>query len=177
MAKDMGWLRDDVKTLVYLILFGGGAIRAKNAFSLATVEEGGELVNEFHSMYPGIKKVARQAQLFAQKFKYVQYWTGRRRHFFGAKAKFYRAFNAVIQGGEAEIMKRAMIACAKEVCDENCRMVLQIHDEIAFEIREGMEEDYLPRLQRVMERVPEDFCKFTGAPVAFRTSAKKWGAK
>jgi DNA polymerase-1 len=177
MAKEMGWLRDDVKTLVYLILFGGGATRAKNAFGLATVDEGGALVNEFHAMYPGIKKVARQAQNFAMKMKYVQYWTGRRRHFFGREAKFYRAFNAVIQGGEAEIMKRAMIACAKEVCDENCRMVLQIHDEIAFEIRDGMEEEYLQRLQAVMERVPEDFCKFTGVPVQFRTSAKKWGEK
>jgi DNA polymerase-1 len=177
MAKEMGWLRDDVKTLVYLILFGGGGTRAKNAFGLATVEQGTALVNEFNSMYPGIKKVSQQAQQFAKRAKYVQYWTGRRRHFFGKDAKFYRAFNAVIQGGEAEIMKRAMIACAKEVCNEDCRMVLQIHDEIAFEIAEGKESEYLPRLQAVMERVPQDFCEFTGAPVQFRTTAKKWGEK
>jgi DNA polymerase-1 len=177
-AKDMAWLRDDVKTLVYLILFGGGATRAKDAFGLATVEEGGALVNEFHSMYPNIKKVSQQAANFARKFKYVQYWTGRRRHFFGKDAKYYRAFNAVIQGGEAEIMKRAMIACQEEVCDENCFMVLQIHDELAFEIADGMEEEYLPRLQSVMERIPdEDFCAFTGTPVKFRTSVKPWGEK
>jgi DNA polymerase-1 len=178
MAKEMGWLRDDVKTLVYLILFGGGATRAMHAFGLATVDQGGALVNEFHSMYPNIKKVARQAQNFAQKFKYVQYWTGRRRHFFGKDAKYYRAFNAVIQGGEAEIMKRAMIACQEEICNENCNMVLQIHDELAFEIKDGMEDHYLPRLQAVMERIPyQDFCAFTGTPVKFRTQVKPWGEK
>jgi DNA polymerase I len=178
MAKEMGWLRDDVKTLVYLILFGGGATRAKDAFGLATVEAGKALVDEFHSMYPNIKKIARQAQNFAQKFKFVQYWTGRRRHFFSRDAKFYRAFNAVIQGGEAEIMKRAMIACQEEICNDDCNMVLQIHDELAFEIKDGMETHYLPRLQAVMERIPnEDFCAFTGTPVSFRTSVKPWGEK
>lgn len=177
-ASDMGWLRDDVKILVYLILFGGGATRAMHAFGLPTVEAGGELVNEFHMMYPNIKKTARQAQNFAQRAKYVKFWTGRRRHFASRDSKFYRAFNAVIQGGEAEIMKRAMIALAKEVCDENCRMVLQIHDELAFEIKDGMEDHYLPRVQEVMERIPnQDFCAFTGTPVTFRTSVKPWGEK
>jgi DNA polymerase-1 len=179
MAKEMGWLRDDVKTLVYLILFGGGAKRAKAAFALPTEEAGAELVGEFHSMYPNIKKISRQAQFFAQKHNYVQYWTGRRRHFpKGPNTKFYRAFNAVIQGGEAEIIKRAMILLQREVCDDNCRMVLQIHDELAFEIKEGTAGVYLPRIQEVMERVPnEQFCGFTGTPVTFRTSVKEWGKK
>jgi DNA polymerase I-like protein with 3'-5' exonuclease and polymerase domains len=56
-------------------------------------------------------------------------------------------------------------------------MVLQIHDEIAFEIREGMEDHYLPRIQAVMERAGEDFCRFTGVSVKFATSAGKWGEK
>lgn len=179
MAKEMGWLRDDVKTLVYLILFGGGAKRAKAAFALLTEEAGAELVNEFHSMYPNIKKVSNQAQQFARRFNYVEYWTGRRRHFpRNPNTKFYRAFNAVIQGGEAEIIKRAMVLLQAEVCDENCRMILQIHDELAFEITEGMEDHYLPRIQEVMERVPnEQFNAFTKCPVAFRTSVKEWGEK
>jgi len=181
MASDMGWLRPDVKTLVYLILFGGGANRAKNAFGLETVEQGAELVNEFHSMYPGIKRIANACSKVARSQGYVEYWTGRRRHFYPSRnfePKYYRAFNAVIQGGEAEIMKRAMIALQEEVCDENCRMVLQIHDELAFEITSGQAENYLPRLQQVMERVPEmDFCAFTNTPVKFKTSSGLWGAK
>ncbi len=175
MAKTMGWLRADVKTLVYLILFGGGARRASAAFGV-TVAQGKDLVEEFHSLYPNIRKVSNEAQKAARRQGHVAYWTGRRRHF-GPGSAYYRAFNAVIQGGEAEIIKRAMIQLAKTVCDDNCRMVLQIHDEIAFEIREGMEDQYLPRIQKVMEAAGEDFCKFTGVDVKFATSAGRWGEK
>ena len=175
-ANDMVWERQNVKTLVYLILFGGGANRASVAFGVG-IEKGKELVEEFHSRYPRIRKIANDAQKVAGKLKYVRYWTGRRRHFFPNGAPTYRAFNAVIQGGEAEIMKRAMIYLQREVCDENCRMILQIHDAIAFEIRTGMEDHYLPRIIEVMERAPKDFCKAIGVDINFYVDAHAWGSK
>ena len=175
MAKTLSWLRNSVKTLVYLTLFGGGPKRAKDAFGV-TIDEATVLVHEFNSEYPLIKRVAYRAQNFAQKHGYIKMWTGRRRHFPKGSA-YYRAFNAAIQGGEAEIIKRSMIRIAKEVCDENCHLLLQIHDEIVFEITEGMEDQYLPRAQKIMEEVPLEFCKFTGTPVAFASSIAKWGAK
>lgn len=175
MAGQMGWLRKDVKTLVYLILFGGGAQRASVAFGVP-LQQGKELVEEFHSLYPEIRKVSKKAEHAAMRQGYVGYWTGRRRHFPRGSA-YYRAFNAVIQGGEAEIIKRAMIALAEQVCDENCKLILQIHDEIVFEIADGKEDEYLPRIQRVMESAGDDFCKFVGVKVSFATDAKRWGEK
>lgn len=175
MAKEMGWLRDNVKTLVYLILFGGGGKRASVAFGVPR-QQGNELVEEFHTLYPNIKKIAKECETAARKQGHVAYWTGRRRHFWKGSA-FYRAFNSVIQGGEAEIIKRAMIRIAKEICDENCYLLLQIHDEVVLEIRTGYAEAYLARVQSVMAEVPEDFCKFVGVEVAFRTSAGPWGKK
>lgn len=174
-ASDMGWLRADVKTLVYLILFGGGANRASVAFGVP-VSQGGELVEEFHSSYPKIKKVSQECQKAAARQGYVKYWTGRRRHFFPGGAPTYRAFNAVIQGGEAEIMKRAMILL-HPLMNKECRMVLQVHDEIAFEIKEGREDYYLPKIKAVMESAPEEFCKFVGVNVRFDCQAKPWGEK
>lgn len=169
MADAMGWLRQNVKTLVYLILFGGGANRARVAFGLKSLEEGAELVNEFHSMYPGIRKVSRKAQNLAAARGYVKYWTGRRRHF-PRGSKYYRAFNSIIQGGEAEIVKRAMIKLAKTVCNEKeCRMVLQVHDSIVFEIAVGKEHEYWDRIIEAMEGVDYDF------GVRFRVEGKKWG--
>lgn len=173
MAKDLGWERQDVKTLVYLTLFGGGANRASVVFGI-TLAQGKALVEEFHSKYPGIRRVSNQAQHAASKLKYVEYWTGRRRHFFPGGAPTYRAFNAVIQGGEAEIMKRTMIRLQDEVCDDNCRMVLQIHDAIAFEIKDGLENDYLPRIQKVMEDSPKAFCDFVGVDVRFAVQCEPW---
>lgn len=175
MAKQLSWKRNDVKTLVYLTLFGGGPKRAADAFNVS-LEEGKMLVNEFNSEYPLIKRSAYKAQRAAEKLGYIRMWTGRRRHFPKGSAT-YRAFNAAIQGGEAEIIKRCMIKIAQEVCDDNCFLLLQIHDEIVFEIREGMEEHYLSQAQKIMEEVPKDFCAYTGVPVAFHSSAAKWGAK
>lgn len=175
MAKKISWLRDDVKTLTYLIIFGGGANQASIAFSVP-LSQGGELINEFHSAYPEIKQIAKDCEKVARKQNYIQYWTGRRRHF-PKGSKFYRAFNAAIQGGEAEIMKRAMIRLSEEVCDNDCRMLLQIHDEIAFEITEGMESDKLLKATKVMEEAGKDFCKFVGVDVKFACSAKPWGEK
>jgi len=170
MATAMDWLRQNVKTLVYLILFGGGANRAKVAFRLDTIEEGRALVEEFHSRYPKIRAISRKAQRLAESRGYVQYWTGRRRHF-PKGSKFYRAFNSIIQGGEAEIVKRAMIKLDETVCDESCRMVLQVHDSVVFEIAEGKESVYLPRIKEAMEAVDFDF------GVKFKVDVKKWGEK
>jgi DNA polymerase-1 len=175
-AAEMGWERQDVKTLVYLILFAGGGKRAADAFGVS-IEEGKALVEEFHRKYPGIRRISNECTKVAGALKYIQYWTGRRRHFFANGAPTYRAFNAAIQGGEAEIMKRAMIRLQREVCDENCRMVLQIHDAIAFEIAEGMEDEYLPRIKNVMESAPDAFCEKVGVNVRFAVEAKPWGAK
>lgn len=182
MASDMAWIRDDIKTLVYLIMFGGGGKRASVAFGVP-ISQGKEIVEEFYARYPEIKKIANNAQRAAQRQGYVAYWTGRRRHFrknlmpTGMTPQFYRAFNAVIQGGEAEIIKLAMIMIAEEVCDENCWLILQIHDEIVFEIKEGMEDEYLPRIQALMEKAGEEFCNFVSNKVIFKTSAGKWGNK
>lgn len=176
MATDMGWLRQNVKTLVYLILFGGGANRAMVAFRLKTLAEGKALVEEFHNRYPRIRAASNSAQKAASTLKYVKYWTGRRRHFFPGGAPTYRAFNAVIQGGEAEIMKRVMIQLAEEVCNDDCRMVLQIHDAIAFEIKKGMEDVYLPRIKKVMDEAQaiKDFCDFVGVDIRFKTEYEPW---
>jgi DNA polymerase I len=168
MAERMGWLRQNVKTLVYLILFGGGANRARTAFNLKTLEEGKELVEEFHRTYPGIRKVSRKAQNLATARGFVKYWTGRRRHF-PKGSKYYRAFNSIIQGGEAEIVKRAMIKLDEEVCNEACRMVLQVHDSVVFEIAVGQADRYIPKIKKAMESVDYNF------GVDFRVDYKKWG--
>ncbi len=175
MATQMNWLRQDVKTLVYLILFGGGGTRASVAFGVSK-SQGYELVKEFHSQFPAIKRCAKRAENAARQQGYVRTWAGSKRHF-KRGAAYYRALNAVIQGGEAEIIKSAMILIAQEVCDKNCYLLLQIHDEIVPEIREGMEDIYLPKIKECMIRATEEFNDYVDYPVAFTVSASEWGKK
>lgn len=175
MAADMGWLRDRVKTLVYLKLFGGGMYKAAQSFGISP-QKAKVILDRFDRAYPGILKASNEASKTAKAIKYVKTWAGRRRHF-KRNTPTYRAMNAAIQGGEADIMKRAMINVVRNVCDENCHLLLQIHDEIVLEIKEGMEDYYIPLAQAEMERAPEDFCKYIGVDLDFKTSAAPWGAK
>jgi DNA polymerase I-like protein with 3'-5' exonuclease and polymerase domains len=180
MAKQMDWLRDNVKTLVYLILFGGGGRKASTSFGV-TISEGREIVEEFHAHYPKIRPIAKKAEQAARRHGSVSLWTGRRRHFKRRGSRtpppFYRSFNAVIQGGESEIVKRALIALVEQVCNDECYPVLQIHDEIVLEIAEGKEDYYIPLVQKVMEEAPKEFCEFVGVDVQFPTSCSPWGEK
>jgi DNA polymerase I-like protein with 3'-5' exonuclease and polymerase domains len=98
-------------------------------------------------------------------------WTGRRRHFDDPAQQNYRAFNAIIQGGAADIVMRSMLRLGEVVDGDNCRMLLQIHDAVVFEIKNGMEEGYLPQIKAVMEDVKPDF------GVKFFVSIDKWGEK
>jgi DNA polymerase I-like protein with 3'-5' exonuclease and polymerase domains len=76
--------------------------------------------------------------------------------------------------GAFEIVKRRMNALDREVCDEtHCRMVLQIHDCVVFEIKKGMESVFLPAIKRVMENVKED--QDFGVP--FKVTLTEWGSK
>jgi DNA polymerase I-like protein with 3'-5' exonuclease and polymerase domains len=51
-----------------------------------------------------------------------------------------------------------MVDCYREVDnDEECRLLLQVHDSLVWEIKEGREEYYLPRIAEVMTRPSEDF--------------------
>src|SRR4030095_15550779 len=88
---------------------------------------------------------------------YVELWSGRRRHFTDPKKQAFKAMNSFIQGGAADIVKGVMASLFREVVNDDCKMLLQVHDSLWFEIREGMEEHYLPRIMEVMRRPSKRF--------------------
>ncbi|MGH7791560.1 MAG: DNA polymerase, partial [Thermodesulfobacteriota bacterium] len=100
------------------------------------------------------------------KDRYLEYWTGRRRHFLNPREESHKAFNSLIQGGAFEIVKRAMIRLAKNIPE--AQMTLQVHDSIVFELDEGT--DITQRIIDEMTNVPEDF----GVP--FVVEAKLWNS-
>jgi DNA polymerase I-like protein with 3'-5' exonuclease and polymerase domains len=62
-----------------------------------------------------------------------------------------------------------MIKLDEEVCNEACRMVLQVHDSVVFEIAVGQADRYIPKIKKAMESVDYNF------GVDFRVDYKKWG--
>ena len=175
MAAQLGMARQDVKTLVYTIQFGGGVTRVASVFRVPDFRAR-SLIDNFYETYPGFRQVSSRATSLARGKGYVKLWSGRRRHFtkYERENKPYKAFNAVIQGGAADIVMHTIIRLDEFLdygTDPACRMLLQIHDAVVFEIANGREDDYIPQIKGIMEDVKPDF------GVKFKVSHNIWGDK
>lgn len=169
MSMRLGMSRQDTKTLVYTIQYGGGINRISTVFGVDGARAN-EIRENFFESYPGFRSVARRASLVARSKGYVKIWTGRRRHFDDPANQNYRAFNSVVQGGAADIVMRAMLRLEDAVDNDNCRMLLQVHDSVVFEIKNDSEDIYLPMIKEVMEDVKDPFDY-----VKFAVDVHKWG--
>lgn len=61
--------------------------------------------------------------------------------------------NSVIQGGAADIVERIMVRAWKELESDECRILLQVHDSITFEVQEPKVPHYIEKIRALMEDV------------------------
>ena len=157
--------RQDTKTFVYANLYGAGL--PKIAATLGRpVSEVKPLFDNYKQSISGIINVSQQVTSLMEQRGYVKYWDGRRRHM-RDRRESYKAWNSLIQGGAAQLVKQAMIRCQEEVCDSDCQMVLTVHDEITFIMPREAIPDYEPKIIKAMT----DFPKFG---VKFAVEGKEW---
>ncbi len=156
--------RFETKTFVYANLYGAGV--AKIAAQLGRpIGEVEELYRNYKQSVSGIMEVSSQVASLVKQTGVVKYWDGRKRHMRN-RSKAYKAWNSVCQGGGAQMVKKAMLKI-EEFEDENCFMVLQVHDEITFAIRRDMIPVYEPMIVKAMT----DFPQFG---VIFAVEGKEW---
>lgn len=162
MSNRLGRPRPQIKTFVYSTLYGAG--KAKVALVLGMPRsESDEFYEEYHGIWPGFKKISQKATDLATRDGYIEYWTGRRRHLNKwDKEETHKAFNALIQGGAFEIVKRRML----DLKDEP--IVLQVHDSITTE---GDDSYDIDRVKKIMEAVPES----NELGVKFAVDYELWG--
>ena len=173
MALRLGLTRDETKTFVYSTQYGAGINRIKTVFGISERAAKDMRENYFYQ-YPGFAKLANDAAFKARQNGKVRLWSGRYRHFEDPEGEAHKAMNAAIQGGAADIVERIMVKCFEEFDhEEECRMLLQIHDALVFEIRKDKLEEYLPKIKKTMESVNEiaDF------GVKFAVDGHYWGTK
>lgn len=169
MADKLGFSRFNTKTLTYTIQYGGGGNRISTVFGVP-LQQGVLIRDHWYNSYPGFKSVSGLAAQRCRSNGFIRLWTGRRRHFFDPQAEAHKAFNSAIQGGAAEIVKRTMLRLASELSDpRECRLLLQVHDSVVFEIEKGKEKRYQPEIERIMANVKPDF------GVVFRADFHEWG--
>jgi len=111
-----------------------------------------DLKNKYAQKFPSIDKLNRQIAKAIQVRGFIRMHGGRRRRLSGDEV--YKGLNSLVQGTGAEIIKRSMVKCHNKLKEEHlgdAHLLLSIHDENVFEIREGLEHVVIPKLLEIMK--------------------------
>ena len=155
MSAQLGMSRQDTKTLVYSMQYGAGENRIMNVFGV-TQPEAKAIRENYFNTFPKFKALSEIATAQAQQHHKVKIWSGRWRHF-KYPSEAYKALNSIIHGGSADIVERIMVRAFDLIDDENCRLLLQVHDSLVWEIKTDMIDEYSARILELMEDVQPDF--------------------
>ncbi|OAP41464.1 DNA polymerase I [Sinorhizobium glycinis] len=153
-------IRRRAKAINFGIIYGISAFGLANQLSIER-SEAGDYIKRYFERFPGIRDYMENTKAFAREHGYVETIFGRRAHYPDIRSSnpSMRAFNerasinAPIQGSAADIIRRAMVKMepALEEAKLSARMLLQVHDELIFEVEEGEIERTLPVIVSVME--------------------------
>ncbi len=159
-------MRRKAKVINFGILYGMGvnALR-QNLGEETSREEAQAFLNAYFHTFTRLAEYLEETKQFARDHGYTETLFGRRRHFPGIRssAPFIRAqaermaINAPIQGTAADVMRIAMNhvyqAIVRDGQRETVRMLLQVHDELVFEIKNELLATVVPQLVSLMEGV------------------------
>jgi DNA polymerase I len=176
-------VRRRAKAINFGIIYGISAFGLSNQLGISR-EEAGEYIRTYFKRFPGIKTYMDDTKAFAHANGFVETIFGRRMHLPRIKSSnpSERAFleraaiNAPIQGSAADIIRRAMVRMmpALQAADLKARMLLQVHDELIFEVPDSEVSATLPLIQHVMIESPEPALKLAVALQVDARAANNW---
>ena len=150
------------KTVVYAVLYGQSAFGLANITGMSN-SEAGEFIRRYHETFPHIKEYVERTLNQARRQGYVNTMYGRKRFFpdmaglpFSERQALEReAINMPIQGSNADLIKIAMIRIQHAITQQRLRtrMILQVHDELVFEVPDGELDAARKLVRREMEGV------------------------
>ena len=153
-------IRRRAKAINFGIIYGISAFGLANQLSIER-SEAGDYIKKYFERFPGIKDYMDSTKAFAREHGYVETIFGRRAHYPEIRSSnpSVRAFNeraainAPIQGSAADIIRRAMVKMEPALADAglSARMLLQVHDELIFEVEDGEVDRTIPVIVDVME--------------------------
>ena len=172
--------RSIAKVINFSILYG------KTPFGLSKelkipMGDASQYIKTYFEQYPKVKKFLENILENAKLNGFVETFYGTRRYINNInssnknlQAQANRmAVNTVVQGTAANIIKKVMIKLYDEFKnDDDIRMLLQVHDELIFEVKDGSIEKYMDKIKEIMEKT----IKFEDIRLSANGSvAKNWG--
>lgn len=126
-----------------------------------TREESQNYIKQYFHRYPGIYEYMQRTRQVALEQGFVETITGRRlytpdidaRNMMVRKGAERAAINAPLQGSAAEIIKMAMIEVDKILPKDQAKLLLQVHDELVFEVDEAVADQVAEQIKDVMQKV------------------------
>jgi DNA polymerase-1 len=158
-----GEVRRRAKAINFGIIYGISAFGLANQLGIAR-EEAGAYIRKYFERFPGIRDYMEETKAFCKKNGYVLTLFGRKCHYpdIASSNASIRAFNeraainARLQGTAADIIRRAMVRMDAALAGAklNAQMLLQVHDELVFEVPDEEVAATLPVVKKVMEDAP-----------------------
>ncbi len=156
-------VRRRAKAINFGIIYGISAFGLANQLGIAR-DEAGAYIKKYFERFPGIRAYMEETKNFARKHGYVVTLFGRKVHYPEIKSSnpSMRAFmeraaiNARLQGTAADIIRRAMVRMEGALSEAglNAKMLLQVHDELVFEVPESEVAKTMPLIAKVMVDAP-----------------------
>ena len=157
-------LRARAKAVNFGIVYGQQAYGLASSLKIGR-SEAQEMIDRYFEAYPGVRSFLDDQVAFAREHKYVSTMYGRKRHIRDIDSRNFQqrsfaertAMNHPMQGTAADIIKIAMVRVAARMAEEGMRsrMVLQIHDELDFEVPIDEVEAMSALVRETMEGVAE----------------------
>jgi DNA polymerase-1 len=180
-------MRRRAKVINFGILYGMGVNALKAQLGTST-SEAHQFYDDYFFTFKRLSEYLEEVRGFARKHGYTETLFGRRREFSGMKSPLpyvraqaeRMAINAPIQGTEADIIKLAMVRIDEFLTEEGVReeshLILQVHDELVYEVREDRVASLAESIREIMESVLEGF-ETHGVPIIAEPKAgMNWGA-
>lgn len=171
------------KAINFGIVYGISAFGLSRQLSIPQ-SEARDYIATYLDRFPGIRTYMNDAREFAREHLYVETLFGRRIHIeqIGASNQAMRGFserqaiNAPIQGSAADIIKRAMICLPAELAAQGLAadMLLQVHDELIFEVPEEQAEQSVQLIKSVMENAASPVVQLSVPLVVDAGIADSW---
>ncbi|WP_104746674.1 DNA polymerase I [Helicobacter bilis] len=159
--KDFSFLRSIAKSINFGLIYGMGARKLSQTLNI-TQSEAKQYIEDYFATFPSVKQFLESQKDSILKNGYSSTLLGRKRYFdFFSATEFMRAnflregVNTIFQGSAADLIKLSMNEIYKKIesLDNDCFMLLQVHDELIFEIKDSIIESLSKELKEIMENI------------------------
>ncbi|WP_106745460.1 DNA polymerase I [Yoonia maritima] len=158
-------IRRQAKAINFGVIYGISGFGLARNLRIPRSEAQG-FIDRYFERFPGIRKYMDDTVAFAKDHNYVQTLFGRKINTpeinaKGPHAGFAKraAINAPIQGTAADVIRRAMIRMPQAIADLPAKMLLQVHDELIFEVDEASTDALIDTARDIMENASEPAVK------------------